>query len=58
MTDLLVTAGFIALGFLFGWQCRDHAQLEKEWRARDALALAAPSNIQVSNARQSVPPTL
>lgn len=36
MTDLLATAGFIALGFFFGWQCRDHAQLEKEWRARDA----------------------
>ena len=45
MTVLLYAAGYIALGFFFGWQCRDHAQLEKEWRARDALALAAPSNV-------------
>jgi len=52
MTDLLATAGFIALGFFFGWQCRDHAQLEKEWRARDAQS---QPNTEMTNAKSEAP---
>lgn len=44
IADLFIWAVF----FFLGWQCCDHAQLETQWRARDAnqTASARPQGTQ------------
>ena len=32
---ITMAVGFL-IGLFLGWQFRDHAQLEREWRERDA----------------------